>query len=116
MKKTIISACALAFAGIAMLSLQSCGDELKPYPWIADDDSQSKENLGATDMDALEKQMRRGIPYMLNYTKGGQEWTPHGYQYDRANSIDNYAGYWTTTKANFAFGPALPTLYSRGIH
>ena len=112
MKKTIISACALAFAGIAMLSLQSCGDELKPYPWIAEDDSQSSENLGATDMDALEKQMRRGIPYMLNYTKGGQEWTPHGYQYDRANSIDNYAGYWTTTKANFAFGPALPTLYT----
>lgn len=113
MKKSIISACLVAFAGASMLSLQSCGDELKPYPWIVEDDSQNPDNLGATDMDALEKQMRTGIPYILNYShEPDGSWAPHNYQYDRANSIDNYAGYWTTTKANFSFGPALPTLYT----
>ena len=39
-------------------------------------------------------------------------WAPHKYQYYRANSIDNYAGYWTTTKSTFAFGGPLPTLYT----
>ena len=36
----------------------------------------------------------------------------HAYQYERTNSIDNYAGYWTTSQNNFAFGGALPTLYT----
>lgn len=113
MKKNNISAFLIALAGGAMLSLQSCGDELKPYPWIVEDDSMSEENLGATDMDALEKQMRTGIPFILNYShEPDGSWAPHNYQYDRTNSIDNYAGYWTTTKANFAFGPALSTLYT----
>lgn len=115
MKKNIISlACLVACAGGASLALQSCGDELKPYPWIVEDDSQSGDNLGATDMDALEKQMRTGIPYILNYShEPDGSWQPHNYQYNRANNIDNYAGYWTTTKANFAFGPALATLYTQ---
>ncbi|MCM1292508.1 MAG: SusD/RagB family nutrient-binding outer membrane lipoprotein [Bacteroides sp.] len=114
MKKSIIYSCAIALSGLAMLTLSSCGDELKAYPWIAEDDNaQSEENLGATDMDALEKQMRTGIPFILNYShEPDGSWQPHNYQYNRANSIDNYAGYWTTTKANFSFGPALPTLYT----
>lgn len=111
MKKTIISACIAAIAGMSVLS--SCGDELKPYPWIADDpNSGSEENLGSTDMDALERQMIRGLRFVINYPGKGFNWQPHDYQYIRANSIDNYAGYWTTTKANFAFGPALATLYT----
>lgn len=57
--------------------------------------------------------LRRAIKYMVNYASAPSEsWTPHSYQYQRSILIDNYAGYWTTSKATFAFGPALPTLYS----
>ena len=70
MKKTIISACIAAIAGMSVLS--SCGDELKPYPWIADDpNSGSEENLGSTDMDALERQMIRGLRFVINYPGKG---------------------------------------------
>ncbi len=114
MKKVIISTCLAAMCGGALLSLSSCADELKPYPWIVDDpNAGTSENLGADDMDVLERQMRTGIPYILNYSHEPYgSWAPHNYQYNRANSIDNYAGYWTTTKANFAFGPAMATLYT----
>lgn len=44
---------------------------------------------------------------MINYLSKG-----HEYQYQRANSIDNYAGYWTTSQNNFTFGGPLPTLYT----
>ncbi len=113
MKKSIIYSCAIALSSAAMLSLSSCGDELKPYPWIVEDESMNEQSKGAEDMDVLEKEMMIGIPFMLNYShEPDGSWAPHNYQYNRANSVDNYAGYWTTTKANFAFGPALPTLYT----
>lgn len=114
MKKIILTSCIALLSAGAMLPLQSCGDKLQDYPWLVPD----KENVDdpetkVTTMDVLEKQMRSGIPYMLNYShEPDGSWAPHNYQYQRANSIDNYAGYWTTTKANFAFGPALPTLYT----
>lgn len=57
--------------------------------------------------------LRRAINYMINYANEPLEsWTPHKYQFQRSILIDNYAGYWTTTKANFAFSPLMPTLYS----
>lgn len=96
-----------------MLSLQSCGDELKPYPWIVDGDANDSQGSGAHNMESCEAELRGAIPFMLNYShEPTGTWAPHKYQYYRANTVDNYAGYWTTTKANFAFGPALPTLYS----
>jgi len=102
----------LAVASVAAMSVASCGDELKPYPWIVDDPNKDNPELEDVTMDVIEGEMRSGIPFMLNYShEPTGSWAPHKYQYYRANSIDNYAGYWTTTKANFAFGPALPTLY-----
>lgn len=114
MKNIFLTAALAAFCGASVLSLQSCGDELKPYPWIKEEDGPaSSEDLGIKDMDVLERQLRTAIPYMLNYShEPDGSWAPHNYQYNRANNIDNYAGYWTTTKANFSFGPALPTLYT----
>lgn len=112
MKKIILSTCLALLGGGAMLSLQSCGDELKPYPWIIDGDAADEAGSGAHDMSVCEAELRGAIPFMLNYShEPTGNWAPHKYQYYRSNTIDNYAGYWTTTKANFAFGPALPTLY-----
>lgn len=76
-----------------------------------DMDNTNEEGAGATDITVLEKELRGAIPYMISYTKGGS-WQPHAYQYQRSNSIDNYAGYWTTTKSTFAFGGPLATLYT----
>lgn len=112
MKKIILPVCIALLGGGAMLSLQSCGDELKPYPWIVEGDANDEEGGGAHNMETCEAELRGAIPFMINYShEPTGTWAPHKYQYYRANTIDNYAGYWTTTKAVFAFGPALPTLY-----
>lgn len=112
MKKIILSTCIAALGSMAMLSLSSCGDELKPYPWVIEGDEFDEEGAGASDMGKLEQELRGAIPFMLNYShEPTGTWAPHKYQYYRSNTIDNYAGYWTTTKANFQFGPALPCLY-----
>lgn len=115
MKKILFNAALALVCGVGALTLQSCGDELKPYPWIIDtDDAEEKTEEGAIPtMDVIEGEMKICIPAMLNYShEPSGSWAPHNYQYNRSNSIDCYAGYWTVTKANFAFGPALPTLYT----
>ena len=117
MKKSIIS---IALAGLMLapaVALTSCGDQFQEeYPWIKNEGAEgsiSEESQGRYDMDALELELRGAIPFMVNYShEPTGSWAPHKYQYYRANTIDNYCGYWTTTKANFAFGPALPTLYT----
>lgn len=49
-------------------------------------------------------ELKGAIPFMINYShEPNGSWAPHKYQYYRANSIDNYAGYWTTTKNTFCF-------------
>ena len=97
--------------------LSSCGDQFQEeYPWMVgrqeemsnDDD----EGLGATDINYLEQELRGAIPLMISYRKPDGSWAPHNYQYQRANNIDNYAGYWCTTKKTFAFGGPLDPLYS----
>lgn len=108
---------ALALGSLAF-GLSSCGDELKPYPWIVEETNNgggddNKEGTEAVSMNIIEGEMKICIPSMLNYShEPDGSWQPHNYQYQRSNSVDNHAGYWTTTKANFAFGPALPTLYT----
>ncbi len=112
MKKILISLGIAGMAASALFSLSSCGDELAAYPWIvAEDGPATEEDISEKDMGALEAQMLSALPQMLKYFKVNES-GGHGYQYSRLNSIDNYAGYWTTTKANFMFGPALATLYT----
>ena len=117
MRKTIYSIGFLVLESVLSIGLfTACGDQFQEeYPWMIgrqqDQDNTNEEGAGATDITILEKELRGAIPYMISYTKGGS-WQPHAYQYQRSNSIDNYAGYWTTTKGSFAFGGALPTLYT----
>ncbi len=98
--------------------LTGCGDKFQEeYPWIIgkqeDQSNEDEEGAGATDIKVLEKELRGAIPFMINYShEPTGSWQPHKYQYYRSNNIDNYAGYWTTSKGNFAFGPALHFLYT----
>ena len=95
------------------IGLTGCGDKyLDPYPWIVGsqeevNDSEGEDGLGATDISVLEAELKGAIPEMIVYLSKG-----HEYQYQRSNSIDNYAGYWTTSQNNFTFGGPLPTLYT----
>lgn len=76
-------------------------------------DNEEEDGAGRYDMEILEKELRGAIPYMINYShEPDGSWQPHNYQYQRANNIDNYAGYWTVSKGTFGFGGALPTLYT----
>ena len=108
-------------AGASLLSsgvLTSCGDKFQEeYPWMIgkqeEQDNEEEDGAGRYDMDILEKELRGAIPFMINYShEPDGSWQPHKYQYQRANNIDNYAGYWTVSKATFGFGGALPTLYT----
>ena len=68
---------------------------------------------GRYDMSILEQELKEAIPFMINYSNAPtNSWTPHNYQYNRANNIDNYCGYWTTSKSTFGFSGNLPTLYT----
>ena len=95
----------------------SCGDKFQEeYPWMVgrqeDMSNEDESGLGATDITYLEKELRGAIPLMIAYRKADGGWEPHSYQYQRANNIDNYAGYWCVTKKTFAFGGPLDPLYS----
>ncbi|MCM1110666.1 MAG: SusD/RagB family nutrient-binding outer membrane lipoprotein [Clostridium sp.] len=114
LNKSIIFPAAVMLGSMAVL--QGCGDKaLDSYPWVIDD-----PNITITDPDAkpdnvelLEKELRGAIPFMINYShEPTGTWAPHKYQYQRANNIDNYAGYWTISKGTFSFGGAIPTLYT----
>ena len=90
------------------LGLSGCDDKFaNDYPWIVVDDAQDEDADGnvSVSLDILEKEMLGGAKLMLNYNE-------HAYQYQRANSIDNYAGYWTVSENGFIYGGPLPTLYT----
>ncbi len=118
MKRTIKTIALFAGCLMSMGSLTGCGDQFQEeYPWMVgkqeDMDNESEEGAGATDITVLEKELRGAIPFMINYShEPNGSWMPHKYQYYRSNSIDNYAGYWTTSKGNFAYGPSLHFLYT----
>ena len=118
MKKIIYSIGFFAGSLLSTGMLISCGDQFQEeYPWMIgkqeDMDNSNEAGAGATDITVLEKELRGAIPFMINYShEPNGSWAPHKYQYYRANSIDNYAGYWTTSKGTFTFGGPLPTLYT----
>lgn len=99
------------------MALAGCGDKFQEeYPWMVgqqqDQSNEDEAGLGATDITVLEKELRAAIPFMINYShEPTGTWAPHKYQYQRANNIDNYAGYWTTSKATFTFGGPMTSLY-----
>lgn len=119
MRKTIYSIGFLVIESVLSIGLfTACGDQFQEeYPWMVgkqeEMDNSNEEGAGATDITVLEKELKGAIPFMINYShEPTGTWAPHKYQYYRANSIDNYSGYWTTTKSTFAFGgPVTHALY-----
>lgn len=118
MKKIICSIALIAGSLLSTGIFISCGDQFpEEYPWMIgrqeEMDNTNEEGAGATDITVLEKELRGAIPFMINYShEPVGNWEPHDYQYGRANNIDNYSGYWTTSKGTFTFGGPLPTLYT----
>ncbi|MDE6119718.1 MAG: SusD/RagB family nutrient-binding outer membrane lipoprotein, partial [Muribaculaceae bacterium] len=109
---------ALALAVAASTFATGCGDRFQEeLPWMVGSqdqmDNDDEDGLGAKDITVLEKELRGAIPFMLNYShEPTGTWAPHKYQYQRSNNVDNYAGYWTTSKGTFTFGGPMPSLYT----
>ncbi len=85
-----------------------CGDKFNnDKPWVVIDHEQDEDENGNTSvsLEILEKEMLGSAKLIINYNQ-------HAYQYQRANSIDNYAGYWTVSENGFIYGGPLPTLYT----
>lgn len=111
-KKYSLLLATFSIGTLMMGSFTSCGDKFTDdYPWLVgrqeEIDQEDEAGLGATDVNILEKELSGCIGKMLDYDSSG-----HAYQYLRSNSIDNYAGYWTTSQNSFIFGGPLPTLYT----
>lgn len=117
-KNNILSACLMGASLLCTGALTSCGDQFQEeYPWMVgrqeDQDSEDESSAGRYDMEILERELKGALPFMINYSHApDNSWAPHNYQYNRANNIDNYCGYWTTSKGTFGFGGNLPTLYT----
>lgn len=108
MNKNILKYIALGLSSLVVLS--SCGPlESEKYPWLSYNDNKGNGSVesgkGATDPVAMAQEMRGAMGQILS----PQE---HRYQYQRANTIDVYAGYWTVSQNKFLFGGALPSTYT----
>lgn len=106
-KKHLVVALGLS---LALGALPSCGSsELDNYPWHAprdkekdNTDLEKREELTA---ELIAKEMKASMNHVITTQV-------HNYQYQRANNVDVYAGYWTVTQNKFLFGGALPTTYT----
>ncbi len=109
-KKHIISSLLISTLALGAVS---CGPlEGERYPWELQEkeadkkqEKDSKGNKGAENLEVLAQEMKAGMAKVLNPVE-------HKYQYQRANSIDVYAGYWTVSQNKFLYGGALPTTYT----
>lgn len=105
-KKYVVLALAFSF-GVGVVS--SCGPlEAEEYPWLEYPQSSENDKKGVEEelsVDLIARELRGAMRFVLD----PQE---HRYQYQRANTIDTYAGYTTVTQNQFAYGGALPTTYT----
>lgn len=98
----------LSFLFVAMIV--SCGDtyDLAPwqYPAIKEEGGNGNQGVHKQDVETevLEGQLLSAMSLLINYDM-------HKYQYQRANSIDVFAGYFTVSNSDFQYGGALPYTY-----
>lgn len=102
----------IIFLGLLSISASmistSCGDiEEEKKPWLSYNKIEGTEEKGGGSKDPaiMAKEMQDAIKSILT----PQE---HKYQYQRANTIDVYAGYWTVSQNKFLYGGALPSTYT----
>lgn len=110
-KKQLVVALGLS---LALGALPSCGSsELDNYPWNYPREKSDDKDVGIDDTNgagakdpvALAQEMKGAMNNVITTQV-------HNYQYQRANSVDVYAGYWTVTQNKFLYGGALPTTYT----
>lgn len=98
----------IILCGLAAIALNSCGNAYDLAPWQHKpiDDESSSEGMHKQDVETevLEGQMKSAMGLMLNYDM-------HKYQYQRANSIDVYAGYFSVSNSKFQYGGPLDYTY-----
>lgn len=107
MKKNIYK---FLMAGMFVTAIVSCGDAVDDFPWQIVDNSNSGsgsggEQEGAPTLETLEGELQNGLKAM-------QSFDAHKYQYQRANTIDVFAGYLGVSQNQFTFGGPLPSTYS----
>lgn len=107
--KTKNSISIFSFLLLIAFSFSRCGDKLNLAPWeypVVKDENGGGEGSHKQDVETsvLEGQLLSAMPLLLNYQI-------HKYQYQRANSIDVYSGYFTVSNSDFQYGGALPYTY-----
>jgi hypothetical protein len=90
-------------------NLYSCGPRIDEYPWqIIDNQGENNKEegmtLGDVETSTLEGELLSALSLGINFQV-------HNYQYQRANSIDMYAGYFTVSNSDFQYGGPLPYAY-----
>lgn len=110
MKKTLIYLLAVILTFGMTFNFTSCGPAMDELPWEVidkDEDDGPGDGFNYADVETstLEGNLLSAMPLLLNYA-------PHKYQYQRSNSIDVYAGYFTVSNSAFQYGGPLPYTYS----
>lgn len=90
------------------LNFTACGPKTDVQLWEVldekDNSGDTEASLADVETSTLEGNLLSAMPLLLNYNT-------HKYQYQRSNSIDVYAGYFTVSNSAFQYGPALPYTY-----
>lgn len=98
----------IALCGFVSLAVAGCGDKYYLAPWesaVTKNDSTSEStHKQDEETSVMEGQLLSAMPLLVNYEV-------HKYQYQRANSIDVYAGYFTVSNSDFQYGGPLPYTY-----
>lgn len=110
MKKTLRYFLMTVITGSLAFSFTACGPKSEIQLWeVIDEDEGSgpSEGFNYADVETstLEGNLLSAMPRLLNYNA-------HKYQYQRANSIDIYAGYFTVSNSAFQYGGPFPYTYS----
>lgn len=98
-----------ATIGFLAFNFIGCGEavDIMDSDNVIIDDEQKKEGgveLGNVSPEVLEGELKGGIGLALDFDS-------HKYQYQRANNIDVFSGYFTVAKSKFDYGPALYHTY-----
>lgn len=94
----------------ASWNFTACGPQNDLMPWEIIDEKQDEGGSdggiapGDVSLEVLEGELLAGLPHMLNYDA-------HKYQYQRANNIDVFAGYFMVAHTVFDYGKPLLNTY-----
>lgn len=110
MKNRYKSAAFYGLLACASFNFVACGPQIDLMPWEIIDEAQNGEDgeggisSGDVSLEVLEGELLSGLPLMLDFNT-------HKYQYQRANNIDVFAGYFMVAHSVFDYGRPLLHTY-----